>query len=487
MTNLIPRIIAALASLCSATLLCVLQVVALAPPAQALTGIGHGPGYLSATGWWLGTYRLDDGAQGFCLNAGKPSPTGHPLDYADGSALGWFTPEQSARLAYLSRSWAGTGDRLTAGAGQIATWLVAGMGGHSAEQFAARAGADADAVLARAHAMAEESASLASTDFRADAIVELAETGPGRVRVELTVDRLSGPETLPPGAHTARVALDGATFLSGGATADIPTGTDIPIVPSGSSASVAIGMSAMLEALPYGDRLTVAVPRDDAQAVLIAVPATASASANASAVGPSPLPFQPIVSTVTSSATAAPGAAIRDRLTIGVAAGAGLLPGWGVWMSEDGFAPITATVESTLHGPFAEPIAPGPSAPEDAPAVCTVETVVTGTGEYETPACELPAAGYYVWTERIDAARTPAAEGGARLLPWQSKFGVASEVTFAPAPPIVAAPERPATLAATGGRVATADPAIALGLLATGLGALAVASVVRHRRTRGRS
>ncbi|AGW40752.1 50S ribosomal protein L2 [Leifsonia xyli subsp. cynodontis DSM 46306] len=357
------------------------------------------------------------------------------------------------------------------------------MGDHSAEQLATGAGADAAAVLARAHAMAEESASLASRAVRADAIVELAEAGPCAGRADSRpAERTGNPAARS--AHRPCGARE-ATFLNGGASADIPTGTDIPIVPSGSSASVAVGMSAMLGALPYGDRLTVAVPRDDAQAVLVAVPATASASA--SSVGPSPLPFQPVVSTVTSSATATPGAAIRDRLTVGVATGAGLLPSWGVWMSEDGFAPVTATVESTLHGPFAEPIAPGPSAPEGAPAVCTVETVVTGTGGYETPDCELPAAGYYVWTERIDAARTPDAEGGARLLPWQSAFGVASEVTFAHAPPPVAAPDRPATLAATGGPVSTAEPGIALGLLATGLGALAVASVVRRRRARNRS
>ena len=84
------------------------SVLTSAAPARALSANGHGPGYLSADGWWLGTYSLDDGSHGFCLNAGKPSPTGSAVDYVDGDTLGWYTPEQGAALAYISRTWAGT-------------------------------------------------------------------------------------------------------------------------------------------------------------------------------------------------------------------------------------------------------------------------------------------------------------------------------------------------------------------------------------------
>ena len=413
-----------------AVFLGVLQsLFAAAPPARALAGVGHGPGYLSADGWWLGAYRFDDGAQGFCLNPGKVAPVGLQYSYADPAGMGWWSPEQSAVFAYIARTWAGSGDRLTAAAGQLATWIYAGMSEPEARSHAARAGADIDAVYARAHQMLEEAQSRGSTGVHATAVVELAATGPGRVRVELTVDRLSGPEPLAPGAHPVSVTLDGATFEDGGTTASIPSGTDVPIMPNGTSASVAVSATATTAELPYGSGATVALPTVDAQAVLIARPSTASAVARADATGPSPLPFQPHVETQTTEPEAHPGAEVADRLAVSVDEGEGLLPTWGVRATDDGFAPVTIVVESTLHGPFAEPIVEAAAPPADGPTVCTVETMVDGAGEYTTPSCALPAEGYYVWTERIDPGRTPEQEGGARVKPWTSRFGVAGEIS----------------------------------------------------------
>src|SRR5665213_2613466 len=103
-------------------LLFFLSILFGAPAAHALAANGHGPGYLSSTGWWLGSYSLDDGSRGFCLQAGRPGPIGHPSDLVDGDTLGWFPSDQSAQLAYVSRNWAGTDDRGTAAAGQLATW-----------------------------------------------------------------------------------------------------------------------------------------------------------------------------------------------------------------------------------------------------------------------------------------------------------------------------------------------------------------------------
>lgn len=476
MTNRTSPHLIALALTGVLVLLGVLQGV-LSAPARALTGTGHGPGYLSADGWWLGTYRLDDGSQGFCLNAGKQSPTGHTLDMTDGAALGWFSADQAARLAYISRSWAGTDDRLTAAAGQLATWYVAGLNGHTPESLAARAGADAGAVLRRAQEMVDEAGRLGSTGVRAAAVLELAETGPGRVRVEATVDRLTGSELLAPGAHQAVVTLTGATFADGRPAATIASGTDAQIVPSGDGTTVAVTASAVLDRLPYGAALSIAVPRDDAQAVLIAVPATAAADAGASVTGPSPLPFQPRVTTVTSAAHAVPGDQVTDHLTVGVDEGDGLLAAWGVRSVEDGFAPVEAIVESTLYGPFDAPIERAAAAPAEAPVVCTVETTVAGTGDYETPPCTLPAAGYYVWTERIDLSRTAPGAGGERLRAWQSDFGIASEITQAERP--VAPAALPSQLAATGSEAA---PAL---WLATGLvGSGAALTVIPSRRRR---
>ncbi len=284
MTHRISTFVTAFALAGLAVFLGILQALVTTPDARALTGAGHGPGYLSRDGWWLGTYRMDDGRQGFCLNAGKPSPTGHGLDYAEAAALGWYTPQQAASLAYISRSWAGTGDQLTAAAGQIATWLVAGLNGHTPEEVAARAGADAPRVLARAHEMVDEAARQGSNTVRADTVVELAEAGPGRVRVELTVVRPAGSELVAPGSHLAGVTLVGATFDDGSTTAELPNGTDVEITPTGTDTSVTVTAHAEFSALPYGDRMLVAVPHDDAQAVLIAVPATAEASAEAVAL-----------------------------------------------------------------------------------------------------------------------------------------------------------------------------------------------------------
>ncbi|WP_348788637.1 hypothetical protein [Leifsonia sp. NPDC080035] len=482
MTNRTRHLLTSIALAGLAVFLAVVNGVAGAAPAHALSGNGHGPGYLSSDGWWLGTYRLDDGTQGFCLNAGKESPTGHVLDYRDGAALGWYTPAQSAQLAYISRTWAGTSDRLTAAAGQIATWLVAGLGGHTAEEVAARAEGDAGAVLARARQMADEAGRLASTGVHADLVLELAETGAGRLRVELTVDRLSGAEHLKPGAHRAHVTLDGATFEDGTSVADVPSGTDIAIVPTGQDPTVSVSAAATFRALPYGPTIKVAVPRDDAQAVLIAVPATAEAHGDATVSGPSPLPFQPRVETVTSTATAEPGARVADRLTVSVDTGEGLLPSWGVHETEEGLSPVEAVVESTLHGPFAERVQEAPAVPEGAPEACAVETIVTGPGEYETPACELAAAGYYVWTERIRPERTPPDAGGQRLRPWQSAFGVASEVTLAAAPASVSLPSSgPTELAATG----ASDAVLPAGLAAaSALGGTGLVFLGRRRRAR---
>ena len=402
-----------------------------AAPARALAGDGHGPGYLSSDGWWIGAYHFDDGALGFCLNPGKIAPVGLEYSYADPAGMGWWAPEQSAVFAYIARTWAGSGDRLTAAAGQLATWMYAGLSDVDAQNHAGRAGADTDAVYARALQMLAEAKERGSTGVRAAMVVELAETGPGRVRVELTVDHLAGPQLLPAGAHPVTVTLDGATFTDGTASRSIPSGTDVPILAKGTDASVSVRATATASGLPYGNHLTVALPAVDAQTVLIAQPASASAGATADATGPSPLPFQPRVETRTTAPDVHPGAEVSDVLTVGVVEGDGLLPIWGIHSVEDGFAPVPAVVESTLHGPFQDPIVRAEGAPAGGPTVCTVETPVDGVGEYTTPSCAVPTDGYYVWTERIDPARTGADDGSARLKPWTSEFGVASEVTRA--------------------------------------------------------
>jgi hypothetical protein len=248
-------------------------------------------------------------------------------------------------------------------------------------------------------------------------------------------------------------------------------------VPTGTEVNVSVTAAATARDLPYGNRLTVAVPGIDAQAVLIAQPATVTSEAQASATGPSPLPFQPRVETQTTAPQAKPGAQIADHLAVTVDPAAGLLPAWGVRSAASGFEPIAATVSSTLYGPFSEPIALADKPPAGSPEVCTVDTVVNGVGDYTTPPCTVPRDGYYVWAERIDPSRTAPDEGGARLRPWESRFGVATEITRVSAP-TKAAPA--AQLAQTGTDVT--QPALWSAGAMLGGAALTTASGIRRRR-----
>ncbi|MFF1878266.1 hypothetical protein [Leifsonia sp. NPDC058230] len=469
-------------------LLFFLSLIFSVPGARALTSSDHGVGYTSSTGWWLGTYSLDDGTRGFCLQAGRPSPVGHPADYVEGDQLGWFSPAQSAQLAYISRNWAATDDRLTAAAGQIATWMVAGMNDQTPDFYAARAGADAAGVLDRANAMVAESSREASLGVTATADVRLSDQGPSSVRVELMVDRLSGPHELAPSTHTGRLDLTGATFEDGSTSATIENGVDVPILPTGDEQTVSVSATAVFAALPYGDRIRVAVSHDDVQSLLVAVPASAAAHAGGEGTVVSPLPFQPTVRTVTSATDAQPGATISDHLVVDIEKGEGLLPHWGLRLDPQvddasdavgALLPVEAVVESSLLGPFADEIVAAPAAPADAPVVCTVEVLVSGPGEYDTPECTLAAPGYYVWVEKIDPSRTPADQGGTRMRPWQSTFGIASEITRVTAPVPAATP---AMLAKTG-----IDPVGAAWAGGVALAAGASAIILGSRRPRVRA
>lgn len=458
-----------------------------ASSAKALTSSGFATGYLSSTGWWLGSYALDDGSRGFCLEAGRPSPVGHTSDYVDGADLDWFTPDQSAKLAYISRTWAATGDRVTAAAGQLATWMITGLNGRTLESYAARAGGDASAVLARSHAMLDEAGREASRGVTASATIEISDSGAGRLRIELSVDRLTGASLALPDRHSGTVELSGAQFADGATSAVLGNGLDLPVQPVGTDPTVSIAVSASFASLPYGDRLRVAVARDNAQSLLIALPASAEASAAANGTGVSPLPFQPRVSTVTSASTAFPGDAITDHLTVDVAHRDGLLPTWAVRPHDDALVPVEAIIESRLLGPFPDGIQPATVSPADAPVVCSVEVAVTGPGEYETPSCTLPAPGEYVWVETIDPARTPADLGGSRMLPWSSAFGVASEITRVSAPATDSPPTAlTATATPTTARLAETGSAPAGGILAaaTALGAGTILIGVSARRRR---
>jgi hypothetical protein len=415
-----------------------------APPAQALTAVSHGAGYASrGDGRWLGSYRLDDGRLGFCIDVGLAAPPGHSYAPADDTAR---SPEDRARLAYIARQWAGSEDPDTAAAGQLATWSITGLGGHELSWYAARAGDRAGAVEARAREMLAEtdSATGASRAVAAKAAVVLGDDGDGSVRVDLRVDFLAtGPADVPAATRSGTVELDGAVFADGSASAQVPNGVDVPVRATGSSAASEVHARAVFAGLPYGDALDVVGDGGASQGMVLAHPADARAEARASAEAPTPLPFAPRVETRASRAVASAGDAITDALHVTVDPHPGqtaVSDGWGLFRRADSaLSPVPVTVRSRLLGPFPEQVGPErDEVPADAPEACRVTTRIDhGPGDYTTPPCTLPAPGFYTWVETISPEDSPPAEGGTRILPWRSTFGSAAESTQVPHPPTI--------------------------------------------------
>jgi hypothetical protein len=446
-----------------------------APPASAAISTGHGVGHLSADGAWIGSYRLDDSSLVFCLEAGKKAPTGHDYDFVDAAALGRFSIDDLARLAYISRTLAGSADPDEAAAGQLATWSIAGLNGRSPEHYAQRAGASAQAVLDRSRQILDAASGPLGASRGVTSSVELTPADPGgrlAVTSELTVDFLSTGQTrLAAGTHTGTMTLSGAVFDDGEAVRSVSNGEVLHLTTTGSNPSGDVEATVQYDALPYGSAFTAGRAGDDVQQVLVAGPGSASGRSGITVTVPSTKSFQPVVTTQTSASTAGTGDAISDQLTVSALADESrddLLPGWGLYrpttppaagslpaVDANGMLPVPVVVESSLLGPFTDPIEPAAQAPADAPVVCTVEVRIdTGPGTYRTPECTLPGPGYYVWVERIVGSRMPVDEGGARILPWQSPFGTASEITF------VAPPSAATALEAPSHPMAQAEPSV---------------------------
>ncbi|MWJ16538.1 hypothetical protein DOU15_11610 [Clavibacter michiganensis subsp. michiganensis] len=414
------------------------------PPAQALSAVSHGVGYPSGSaGRWLGSYRMDDGRLGFCIDVGLAAPPGHAYSPVEDAGA---SPDDRARLAYISRRWAGSADPDTAAAGQLATWSITGLGAHDLSWYAARAGDHAGTVEARARDMLAETAARASRSVSASATVTLGDDGNGSVRVDLRADLVAGgPSDVPTGSETGAVTLDGAVFDDGSTTAQVANGTAVPLRATGSSATLHVTASAVFSSLPYGDALDAVGDDGASQRLILARPTDARAEARADARAPSPLPFAPRVVTRTSRTVAAVGDQLTDSLQVSADPAApadhgrpATSGGWGLTRGGDGtLVPVPVTVRSRLLGPFAEQVGPErEDMPAGAPQVCEVATRIDrGPGDYTSPACRLPAGGFYTWVESISPDDTAVPAGRARVLPWQSTFGAATETTQVPRPP----------------------------------------------------
>ena len=425
-------------------LLIVLALVAgplwLAAPATAVTGAGLGTGHL----WrgdgvsYLGTYRLDDGRQAFCLEAGKSSPVGNDYDTETGTEVVGVSTADHARLAYIARTWGDTTDADTAAAGQLAVWTITGLNGHTQRYYAGRANERWPIVLDRANEMLAEATAAASTSVTASTSVELRDDGTGTLRSDLTVDRVGGgPELLAP-QHDGSVTLTGGAFADGSTTAVVQNGVDLDFRATGDLAQVEVSADTRFDGLPYGRIVTAGTSPAGSQRILFSGGTSVEASGTASAEALSPLPFRPRVATRTSDVVAEPGTTVTDQLTVDVLPGEGLLSEWGRHDVDGTWQPVPVTVRSRLLGPFREPVAPADDWPTDAPVVCAVSVVVDeGPGTYTTPGCELPSGGWFTWVETIDPSDTPVDAGRDRVQGWRSPFGTASETTFVPWAPEV--------------------------------------------------
>ncbi|WP_423922302.1 thioester domain-containing protein [Frigoribacterium sp. 2-23] len=411
-----------------------------APPAVAVAGAGLGTGHLWRTDGvsWLGTYRLSDGSQAFCLEVGKKSPVGVDYETSTGDAVIGVSSDDHARLAYIARTWGNTDDADTAAAGQLAVWTITGLAGKTQRYYAGRANERWPVVLERANQMLAEASVAASKSVSGSTTVTLADDGTGTVTTELTVDRVTGgPRTLDP-EHTGRLQLTGAVFDDGSTTRSLRNHESHAIRATGDRAEMQVSADAHFSGLPYGRVATVGNNSRGAQMILFSGGVEVSASGAASARAVSPLPFQPRVSTVTSDARADEGTVITDQLTLDAEPAEGLLGEWGRFLDGGELSPIPVTVHSRLLGPFFEPVTEQALWPDGAPVVCDVQVVAdAGPGTYTTPGCALPSAGYFTWVERIDPEDTPVDRGRDRVRPWTSSFGSATETTFASFAPTI--------------------------------------------------
>src|SRR5699024_3758315 len=121
----------------------------------------------------------------------------------------------------------------------------------------------------------------------------------------------------------------------------------------------------------------------------------------------------PSVTTETSQARAEAGAELFDKIKVN-----------GVPDDEE------VTVTSTLYYAGDERPERSSEIPEHAEAVGTVETVVKGSGEYETPGIVIDKPGYYTWVETI--------EGNDTMEPWTADYGITEETSIVPWSPKVA-------------------------------------------------
>ncbi|MCU1526473.1 MAG: hypothetical protein JWP75_236, partial [Frondihabitans sp.] len=386
-----PRALALLFAFLTTALVAATLTVLPAQPAGAVASQGHGRGYL----WhgdgvsWLGSYVMADGRFAFCIEAGKPSPVGNEYNETTSEDLPGLSSSDTARLAYIARTWAASADDDTAAAGQLAVWTITGLAGHTQEYYAARANERAGIVLTKARAMLAEATSEATTSVTARLRLTVPDDRGATLLADLVTNQVdSGVTTVPPGAHQGLVTLVGATFTDGATRRNLPNGTRVTILPRSNLDIVRVRADISFIKLPYGRSVTVGHSPTGSQSLLYSANGSAARDDSVATTAVSRLPFQPSVVTQTSSQVATAGAEISDQINLRARPGDGLLDNWGVYRDGSSFSPIPVTIRSRLLGPFETAPTEQAEWPSDAPTVCEVATVAEkGAGRYQTKSC----------------------------------------------------------------------------------------------------
>lgn len=439
-----------------ATLSMVVGVSYFGAAAFAATGVGHHAGHT----WdgdgtsFIGSYAFDDSTFGYCMDAAYGPPTFFSytnqvvtsFQREDGI---WLDSNDMGRLAYLMSTYGDTANDIQASAMALNVWRITGMDGHDDSWYAARANGNAAAVIALADDMMADANANATTGVTATVnIVYDDPTGQtATIWSDIEVDYISGAsDQIADGSHVGTLTITGGVFESTGTnTASITNGEELTIIPDRRGATIQVNGSVSYSNLPYGTALVVGFPDGNPpsrQRVLfgagsnaVAVTGTGSSVAMASDTA-----FQIQTATQTSLDEAEVGDMVEDEIVVTVEATTENPDAeWGVYDDGNGnLEPIPVTIRSTFwRDNSGGPITQQPTVPADADNVCEVQITVTAPGTYTTPPCEIEVTGYHVWTERIDPNDTPVLEGGNKVLPWSSEYGIATEITFVPFPPVI--------------------------------------------------
>jgi hypothetical protein len=420
------------------------------PTGEAMAAIGgHGPGYFYSDGTsFLGAYVLS-GRNVYCLEAGKQSPVGR--NFGGGTEdTSRYSLNDRAKMSYVMRTWGGSSDPRTTAAVQLAIWHVTGWNGHDANWYSYRVqnSSDRNAVMANYNSMVNSMNSNASTGAGSTVAVTLAEDGKtGSVISQVTYNTLSGVRTAGAGAHSGTITLSGGVFTANGnASMTVSNGVSYAVTPN-QGAIVSVGATASYGNLPYGARMLTHFPDvSTVQMMISQSPTNTSASGVATdpPVYDTTGPFQLEVSTQSSKTMAYPGDTLFDQLAVNVATTEDNPEAyWGQYAyDQDDYRPIPVKIRSTLWGPYSEPPAETNTLPSDPGEIfCEVflsgPDAITAVGNYTTDTCTITERGYFVWTTEVRPSDTPVAQGRAKVVPYQSAFGISAETTLVPWEPKV--------------------------------------------------